>query len=62
MVEYRVNGLGPNPVLLRQGRSHYQTNLSEYLTTLLSTKVNKTEQNNYKDYIEKTSKVIKSKN
>ena len=30
-----------------------KTNLSEYLTTLLSTKVNKTEQNNYKDYIEK---------
>lgn len=58
VVEYRVNGLGPNPVLLRQGRSHYQTNLSEYLTTLLSTKVNKAEQNNYKDYIEKHQRLL----
>ena len=56
MVEYRVNGLGPNPVC--SDKQAIQTNLSEYLTTLLSTKVNKTEQNNYKDYIEKHQRLL----
>jgi very-short-patch-repair endonuclease len=38
VVETRVNALGPRPVLLRLGRGEYQTNLSQYLTTLLASR------------------------
>ena len=55
VVEARVNGLGPNPILLRHGRSNYQKNLSEYLTNLLSSRVSKDEENNYKELLEKNN-------
>jgi hypothetical protein len=35
VVEMRVNGLGPRPVLLRSGSSQYQSKLAEYLVALL---------------------------
>ena len=38
VVETRVNALGPRPILLRLGRGEYQTNLSQYLTTLLASR------------------------
>lgn len=55
VVEARVNGLGPNPILLRHGKSNYQKNLSEYLTNLLSSRVSKDEENNYKELLEKNN-------
>ena len=58
VVEDRVNGLGPNPVLLRHGRGRYQNNLSEYLTNLLSSRASKSEEKNYTEYIEKHSRLI----
>ncbi len=36
VVEARVNGLSPSPILLRQGRNEIQKQLSEHLTNLLS--------------------------
>ena len=58
VVEHRVNGLSPNPILLRLGRGQFQTKLSDYLTTLLSTKVNKYEKNNYDVYEEKHESLL----
>jgi len=55
VVEARVNGLGPNPILLRHGRSNYQKNLSEYLINLLSSRVSKDEENNYKELQDKNN-------
>jgi len=36
VVEVRVNNLGPRPILLRVGKSEYQSRLAEYLMSLLS--------------------------
>ena len=36
VVEIRVNALGPRPVLLRVGRAEYQDRLADYLTALLA--------------------------
>jgi very-short-patch-repair endonuclease len=36
VVEIRVNALGPRPVLLRVGRAEYQDRLANYLTALLA--------------------------
>ena len=36
VVETRVNGIGPRPILLRLGSNQYQTRLAEYLAALLA--------------------------
>ncbi len=49
VVETRVNALGSRPVLLRLGRGEYQTNLSQYLTTLLASRVTPEDDENFRE-------------
>ena len=49
VVETRVNGLGPRPVLLRLGRGEYQNNLSSYLTSLLASRATPEDSENYRE-------------
>ena len=43
VVEARVNGLGPRPVLLRLGSSAYRSKLADYIGRLLSVRANDTD-------------------
>lgn len=47
VVEVRVNGLGPRPVLLRLGRGEFQARLAEYLVSLLAASASDVDERRY---------------
>ena len=49
VVESRVNSLGSRPVLLRLGSEQHMSNLGEYLTSLLASKVDDVEHQKYRE-------------
>lgn len=50
VVEARVNGLGPRPVLLRLGANQYQSKLAEYLVSLLAATATADDHEHYREY------------
>lgn len=50
VVEDRVNGLGPRPILLRTGANEYRTRLSDYLSNLLSATAGPDDQATFEEY------------
>jgi very-short-patch-repair endonuclease len=61
VVEARVNNLGPRPILLRLGRGEYQSKLTEYLTSLLTSRATEEDRYNHdeaeKDFNETLSRI-----
>ena len=49
VVEARVNALGPRPILLRLGWGERQTNLSQYLTTLLASRATPEDEEGFRE-------------
>jgi len=49
VVETRVNGLGPRPILLRLGANQYQSRLAEYLISLLAATTTADDQARYEE-------------
>jgi len=58
VVEARVNGLGPRPVLLRLGTSEIQGRLAEYLASLLASTTLEHERLEYRDSEERYRAVV----
>ena len=52
VVEERINGIGSRPILLRHGRSEYQAKLAAYLTEMLSSKANESDEIEYKEAVD----------
>lgn len=51
VVEARINSLGTLPVLLRLGRSEFQSRLAEHLNSLLSATASEDDEQTYRDYL-----------
>lgn len=51
VVEIRVNGLGPRPVLLRLGASEHQAKLAEYLLSLLALQASPEDEQQYRELL-----------
>jgi very-short-patch-repair endonuclease len=50
VVETRVNSLGPRPVLLRLGANKYQSQLADYLVSLLAASVTADDDKRYREF------------
>jgi len=61
VVETRVNGLGPRPVLLRLGTSEIQTKLAEYLASLLAATTLKHENEEYRECEDRYHRIIEER-